>query len=367
MKRIISVLLTFALLMALVGCAGSTTTTTAATTAATTKPAATTAGTTAGTTAATTAANVFDKKYTWSLGTTYSKGSAPVEAYNKFAELLGKYSNGTITLNVFTDGALGKEDDATMAVSSGDLEFTGSGTGPIYLLTPEWSFLMGVFLLEDFKAFTNVLRSDLYQNGALKLLQDKHNVRLLDSLGYRGYRNVGTNQRFTDVSGFKGTLFRMNSNQNWVGSWNSIGGICVSISLGELYTAIQNKTVYGSEGPWDQMTGISLQEITKYVMETRHTFEASGIWMSNKVYNELPDAYKQVVDKASKEAIAYMNEVGPQIEKAQLQKMLDAGCELVPIDRNSFVEAMKPFLQKSFETTWKVTTYEEVMKAAAGK
>ena len=89
--------------------------------------------------------------------------------------------------------------------------------------------------------------------------------------------------------------------------------------------------------------------------------------MSNKVYNELPAAYKEVVDKASKEAIAYMNEVGPQIEKAQLQKMLDAGCELVPIDRNSFVEAMKPFLQKEFETTWKVTTYEEVMKAAAGK
>ncbi len=352
MKRVISVLLTFALLIALAGCAGSTSTTTAATTA--------------GTTAGTTAANKFDQKYTWSLGTTYSEGSAPVEAYKKFAELLSTYSNGTITLNVFTDGALGSEDDATRGISSGELEFTGSGTGPIYLLIPEWSFLMGVFLLEDFDAFTNVLNSDLYKNGALKILEDTHNVKLLDSLGYRGYRNVGTNQKFTDVSGFKGTLFRMNSNQNWVNSWNSIGGICVSISLGELYTAIQNKTVYGSEGPWDQMTGISLEEITDYVMETRHTFEASGIWMSKKVYDELPDAYKQVVDKASKEAIAYMNEIGPKIEKQELQVMLDAGCELVEIDRNSFVEAMKPFLQKEFETTWKVTTYEEVMKAAAG-
>ena len=72
--------------------------------------------------------------YEWSFSTTYVSGSVVVQMYQRFAELANEYTDGAITINVFPDGTIATEDDALAQVSSGELEFCGTGTA-LFLLT----------------------------------------------------------------------------------------------------------------------------------------------------------------------------------------------------------------------------------------
>lgn len=48
------------------------------------------------------------------------------------------------------------------------------------------------------------------------------------------------------------------------------------------------------------------------------------------------------------------------------QTFLDAGAELIVPDHDSFVEAARPIWDELFETTWTITTYDEVVALMEG-
>jgi len=375
MKKAVTLILSIVLVLTLLASCGSAgTTSSAASSAASSKASSSAASSSTASSsaassssaAASSAAGTFDKKYEWHLATTYSSTDSATLAYKKFAELLSQKTNGMVTVDIDSDGALGGENDTIMSVSAGDLEFVGSGTGPVFLYTPEYSFLMGVFLVDTYEQWTKLWESSTLDGCRTKLASD-HNIVNVSGFGYRGYRNYTSNKKFTNASEFAaaGIKMRMNTNPNWMASWNALGCTCVTIALGELYSSLQNGTVDAAEGPWTQDTSYALQEQQKYVMETKHTFEGSAIWMGKAFYDALPADYQKAITAASQEAMDYLDQIGPEAEKQQLQKMLDAGCEKVEIDRDSFLTAAKPFLQKCFTDTWTGATYEDVMKAIA--
>ncbi len=352
MKRILSLVLCLAMLLA-VGCTSAP--------PAETKPAGSSDP------AASQSAGGFDTKYEWSLATTYASGDSATLAYKKFAELVEEKTDGAVKVTVFSDGALGGENDTIQAISANELEFVGSGTGPVFLYTPEYSFLMGVFLFDTYEEYTNCWESSLMDD-CRDILAKDYNIANMGGFGYRGYRNYIAGKKFTNQQEFAAAkmTMRMNSNPNWMESWNNLGSTCVTIALGELYSAMQNGTVQAAEGPWTQSTSIALQEVSDYVMETKHTFEGAAIWMNQKLYDSLPANYQEAVTAAMTEAMDYLDEIGPEMDAKELQKCLDAGCELVEIDRDSFVKAAEPYLRSCFESLWNVTTYDDVKAAGAG-
>lgn len=301
----------------------------------------------------------FTEEYNWSLASTYATGSPMVDAYYKFADLLSEYSDGTITLNVFPDSALMGENDSFLALKSGELEFGGYGPAPFYLFTEEYGFMLAPFLIENKEEYQKLYNSDLVQQ-AIEIWKTEYNTRDVAGMAYRGMRNMSSNKAINSADDLSGVKLRMNDNQQWSDTWKSLGATPVPIPLGELYTSIQNGTADASEGPWDQIKSINLEEVQDYIVETKHVCEVAGIFMAEDLYQSLPDHYKEVVDKAGKEAIAYMEEESVKREDEYKQQLTDGGCELIVPELDSFHEKATDILNQYFDSTWTVTTLDEV-------
>lgn len=203
---------------------------------------------------------VFDQEYSWDLSTTYATGTPIVDGLYHFAELLDEYSDGTITLNVFPDGTLYSEDDAIMAVKSGELDFMDSGTIAITTHLPEYGFISAPFMVTTYDQVMTLWNSDLITT-ARDELEDNYNTRCVGTLAYRGFRNTSSKTPITNVDDAQGVLMRMNTNVVMNSVFNEIGFVCVPLSLNELYTSLQNGAVTAAEGPWEQIASYNLYEV----------------------------------------------------------------------------------------------------------
>lgn len=308
----------------------------------------------------------FDEKYTWSLATTYATGTPMVDAYNLFADKLSEYSNGAITLNVFPDSSLMGENDSFLALKSGELEFCGFGPTPFYLYSEEYGFMLAPFLIETKEAYQNLYNSDLVEK-AKETWRTEYNTRDVAGMAYRGYRNMSCNKAINKVDDLNGVKLRLNDNQLWSACWSELGATPVPIALGELYTSIQNGAADASEGPWEQMKSINLEEVQDYIIETKHICESVGMWMAEDLYESLPDNYKAVVDKAGKEAIEFLEKEAIAREDEYKQQLIDGGCEFIEPDLSGFKDKAERIWDEYFESTWTVTTLEEVQDIMAGK
>ncbi|MGE4484455.1 MAG: TRAP transporter substrate-binding protein [Oscillospiraceae bacterium] len=363
--RILAALLVLAMAFSLAACGGSTGSVSSGSTSGSTSAA---SGTSSGTSSDTSssAADAFDKAYTWSLASTYATGTPMVEGFQKFADLLNEYSGGAITLNVFADSSLLDENDSFLSLKSGELEFAGYGTTPLYLYSEDYGFLMAPFLINSKEAYQNIYSSDLFQT-AVKYWQTDYNTRDLAGMAYRGFRNMSSDRPINTVDDLKSLKLRMSNNQIWCDIWNSLGATTVPIALGELYTSIQNGAAQASEGPWEQMKSLNLDEVQDYIIETRHICETVGIWMAEDLYESLPANYQEVIDKASQEAVAYMGDQCAAREENYKQQLIDGGCEYIQPDLSGFMTTAEGIWNDYFTNTWKSSTLDEVQSIMSGK
>ena len=308
----------------------------------------------------------FSKKYTWSLATTYATGSPMVNAYHHFAEKLKAYSNGAITLNVFADSTLMGEDDSFLAVKAGELEFAGFGPSGFYLYSQDYGFMLAPFFIPDFEAYQRMYNSPVVER-AKKIWREQYNTRDVAGMGYRGFRNMSSDKAIRNLGDLRGVKLRLNTNPLWNNSWQTLGAVTVPIALGELYTSMQNGAVQASEGPWEQMKLLNLEEVQKYVILTKHIIETAGMWMDEKLYQSLPANYKAVVDRAGKDAIDYLNKEAREKEDGFKQALIRGGCEYLEPNLSEFYKAAEGLWNNYFRTTWTASTLEEMTKIKDGR
>ena len=303
----------------------------------------------------------FNEKYNWSLSTTYAGASVVVEMYNRFAELANEYTNGAVTITVFPDGTIATEDDAIAQVSSGELEFVGTGTGPIFTFTPEEGWLNTPFMVSDVQTYKNVYNSPYWE----KVKQgwvDNHNFLDLCGPFYRGMRTVVSVKEIKSAADLNGLKLRMNSSKLWNDAWQAAGATTVPVSLQELYQSFQSGVVEACENPLSESGNLNITEVAKYVCPTNHVVECAGIFMAANVYYDLPENYQKAIYQAGVDAMA---ECEPKIadeEAMWLQKYLDAGAVLVEdLDVESFRKASEEYWKEMFGTEWKNISYEDAM------
>ena len=300
-------------------------------------------------------------EYNWSFSTTYAGSSVVVQMYERFAELANEYTDGAITITVFPDGTIASEDDALAQVSSGELEFCGSGTAPIFTYSQADGWLNSPFMVPDLDTYVKVYNSDYW-----KAIRDswatEHNVMDLCGTFYRGMRTVVSTKEIKSAADLNGIKLRMNSSALWNAAWQACGATTVTVPLGELYTAFQTGTVDACENPLSESGNLNITEQAKYVIPTKHVCECACIFMAYDVFQSLPEEYQEALVKAGEDAMA---ECAPLIEEEEsgwLQKYLDAGAVLVEdVDVESFREASADYWQDMFASDWNNISYEDCM------
>ena len=177
-----------------------------------------------------------------------------------------------------------------------------------------------------------------------KELGDKLLAQGLRSLGFceLGWRHFTNNVRpASKPEDLKDLKIRVQEAKVWFGLVEALGATPTPIPFGELYTALQQRTVDGQENPVGSIRSMKFYEVQKYLTLDGHTYAPGSVLINPKFFDDLSPELQQVVEEAAKEAIASQREIIAKQEAEDLQYLKDNGMEVIEADRDAFVEATK--------------------------
>ena len=302
-----------------------------------------------------------DGKFKLDLATAYSADSPAGKAMKKFVDDVKTKSNGTIEINLFTDGTLGNPKDNYSSVASGDLDMTMAGLEGLDFYAPEYTFLDAPFLMKSLKQQDAILNSGI--GDKLKAIYKKNGFT---TLGFhnRDVRELAGTRPLKTLDDLKGLKLRLPGMRVYVDTWSQLGVSSTTVAMNELYTALQTKVAEACEGGYEQMATLKLYEVQPYIMETDHVYEFVGLYINNKVFDKMTPEQKKILEECAKEDLKYADQLAAESREQYKEQCVSKGVQIVQVDREAFRKALEDYYKEQFKSKWNVTTYEDVMKYA---
>jgi tripartite ATP-independent transporter DctP family solute receptor len=272
----------------------------------------------------------------------------PVSAgANKFAQVVEQKSGGTIKVREFPNSSLGSEMQQQSALQGGTQEMMSASTTTLVGIVKEFGVLDFPFL------FANEKQADATLDGLIgaRLLERLPEHGLI-GLAYweNGFRNVTNSKRpITRAEDLAGLKIRVMQNPVYMDTFKTVNANPVPMAFGELFTALETKTVDAQENPYSIILGNKFNEVQKYLSVTRHSYNAFIVLMSKQFWDKLSPAEKQIMQDAAAEARSYERQVARAAADRDLAALKAKGMEvneLSPAEVARMRELLKPVSEK---------------------
>jgi TRAP-type transport system periplasmic protein len=272
----------------------------------------------------------------------------PVSAgTNKFAQVVERKSGGKIKVREFPSSSLGSESQQQSALQGGTQEMMSASTTTLVGIVKEFGVLDFPFL------FANEREADAFLDGPIgKRLLDRLPEHGLVGLAYweNGFRNVTNSKRpITRPEDLAGLKIRVMQNPVYMETFKTMDANPVPMAFGELFTALETKTVDAQENPYSIILGNKFNEVQKYLSITRHSYNAFIVLMSKQFWDKLSPAERQIMQEAAVEARAYERQVARAAASRDLEALKAKGMqvnELSPVELDRMRTLLKPVSDK---------------------
>jgi len=272
----------------------------------------------------------------------------PVSAgTNKFAQVVEQKSGGKIKVREFPNSSLGSELQQQAALQGGTQEMMSASTTTLVGIVKEFGVLDFPFL------FANEREADAMLDGPIgQRLLDRLPEHGLVGLAYweNGFRNVTNSKRpITRAEDLEGLKIRVMQNPVYLETFKTVRANPVPMAFGELFTALESRTVDAQENPYSIILGNKFNEVQKYLSITRHSYNAFIVLMSKKTWDALSPAERKIVQDAAVEARAYERQVARAAAGRDLAALKEKGMqvnELAPAEASRMRDLLKPVSEK---------------------
>jgi tripartite ATP-independent transporter DctP family solute receptor len=265
----------------------------------------------------------------------------------KFAEVLAAKSGGKLKIREFPASQLGNELQQQSAVRGGTQEVFSASTTSLAGVVKDLGLFDFPFIVATFDQAI-ALSDGPFGKAMMDLLPEKD----LIPLGYwgLGFRNVtnsrGAVAKLEDLAGLK---LRVIPNPVYLDTFKAFKANPVPMAFGELYTALENKTVDGQENPYSVILSNKFYEVQKYVSATNHTFTQNIIIVSKKFWDKLSPEEQKMFRDTYAETIQYQRDQTKLAADQALGELKAKGMqfnEIAPAEYARMQEAVKPVIDK---------------------
>ena len=217
----------------------------------------------------------------------------------RMQEVLNAKTGGKIKINAFWGGSAGGDLPATQAVRAGTQEMVCTSSSPLVGIVKE----LGAFDLPFL--FANEKEADAVLDGPAgayfnKKLEDAGVVNL--AYWENGFRNLTNSKRpVARAEDFDGVKVRVMQNNIFLDTFKTLGSNAVPMAFGEVFTALETKTIDGQENPFVTIETSKLNEVQKYLSVTRHAYTPFLVLYSKKLWDQLNAQEQAVLREAAME------------------------------------------------------------------
>lgn len=229
---------------------------------------------------------------------------------------------------------------------------------------PDFGIVFGPFLFDSWDQCWALVESDWYKEQCDKL--EEKGLKLVASNWIYGERHTLTTVPVNTVDDLNGLKIRVPSNEIQSKGFDVLGATSTGMALGDVYQALQTKTIDGAENPLATLYGRKLHEVAKYLILDGHVKNFTTWVVSADWFNGLTEEQQGWVLDSFKEAGEYNNEVQQVADAEYLQKMKDEGVTVVDPSEEvlaAFKEKAQPFYDMGADFGWSDGLYDTVKKA----
>ncbi len=279
---------------------------------------------------------------------TFGHGQAEGHPYHiaaiHFKEEVEKKTNGRVIVDIQPNGNLGDEREMTESLQLGTIDITVAVAATLSGFNQELDVFNFPYLFESREEAFKVLDGETGKKIFSGL--DKQGIETYGTfdLGFRSMTN--SSHPIVKPEDAKGIRMRTLESSVCVDSLGQLGIDAVSMSFGELFTALQTKAVDGQENPLFTIYNSRFYEVQKYLSLTEHFYPVCPLMVGKLMWDKLSEEDAAIVKSELYSMVDYERQVaGEELDKT-LQKIKDTGMEVNTVDKKLFREAISPVYEK---------------------
>ena len=276
------------------------------------------------------------------------KGRAADE-FKKFAE---QRTNGRVKVEVYPNSQLYKDREEIEALQLGAVQMLApslSKFGPLGVRAFELFDLPYIFPNKE--TLYRVMDGDVG-----KRLFAMLEPRGITGLAYwdNGFKQMSANRPLRRVEDFKGLKMRIQSSKVLEAQMKALGANPQVMAFSEVYSALQQGVVDGTENPMSNLYTQKMHEVQKHLTLSDHGYLGYAVIVNKRFWEGLPADIRATLDKAMQDATEFERKIAQQENDDSLAAVRRAGTTEVYVlplrDRVVWHRALVP-VHKEFERT----------------
>lgn len=287
------------------------------------------------------------------------------KAADHFRQLVDERSKGRAKVEVYPNSQLYKDREELEALQ----------LGMVQMLAPSMSKFnaLGVRELELFDLpylFDNL-------DAVHRLTQGAVGARLLGSLENKGIKglafwdnglkNFSANRPLRSPADFRGLKMRIQPSRALDAQMRALGAIPQPMAFANVFAALQNRTVDGTENPDSNFYTQKMHRVQPYLTVSGHGYVGYVVVVNKKFWDSLAPDLRNVLEEAMKDATRYAADIAQQENDTALQAVRQTGktqiitltadqrqalkTALLPVHRQMAGRIGEPLLQAAYQAT----------------
>ena len=256
--------------------------------------------------------------------------SHEIETLNNFAALASEYSNGTVEVQVFSNGSLGSLTDMIEGVTLGTIEMCFAGIGNLQQICPDFA-AYDQWMYGDAEDIIAVYNSEIGQSLNQKLL-DTAATRLLSYCNCTsGRMYLWSSTPLKTMDDYKNLTLRVPGNKSIATALAAIGKTA-QVGFGDMYTAAQTGMIDVGSADIATMISAGYDEVVPYCNEITPNYMPLALVVSESVYQSMSEDQQQALTKAAVEACTYWGTHQDELKAEAMEMLEDSKSQLVEME-----------------------------------
>ena len=266
------------------------------------------------------------------------EGNPITEGMHKFADLVKEYTEGTVTIDVYSNAALTDEASSVDQLQLGSLDFSRVNTNSLAPTVDEFGVFAMPYLFTSTEQKYKALDGEA-GDAVMAKLEDYGMVGLYFwEAGARCFYTTSKPIRTVeDVTGMK---VRVQQTEVAISTVLALGAEAAPMDYAEVFQGLQTGIVDGAENDFVSYYTSGHYEVAKYYSLDQHMAPPAVLLMSKASWDKMSEAQQEAVRKAAYEAAVWQRQAMQDYQQESRAACEAAGCEIIDVDVASFQQAV---------------------------
>lgn len=285
---------------------------------------------------------------TWRMATKMPVDSPEGQLFQYFAEKVDEYTDGELTIQVFPNEQLGKEDAVLEQLQSGVVNIYAEGFNFMKRWEPQLAWLVAPFAFDDYEHWARFMNSELVEGWFENAAEQSGVVPLGDpSAVVRGpYRVLVSNKPVNSLENLDGLKMRMPANQLLMKVWDHLGAQVMTLPWTEVYQSISKDIVQAVTSPVAMVESMRFNEVAPFMARTNEYYQSIGFMTNQAALEALEDETREGLFRAYRETGEESHRILTTVTQASLDQMQQDGLTYIELDTQPFIERAQQLYQQ---------------------